>query len=107
MNPQNENQYILTFTPDEDLMANQTYTVSIDPNLHDDNNNLVLPFNFQFTTKMNMDNRNNPHGNYVVTSSNGEPIEDNTFKCAFCHSTHNGTNPPLGIFLDPFGLFPL
>jgi hypothetical protein len=88
------NVYTLILTPSEDLILNSTYLVSMDPQLTDDDNNLVLPFQFKFTTKSNMSNKNNPHGSYVLTS-NGQPSEDHTYLCANCHSTHIGSNPSL------------
>jgi hypothetical protein len=86
--------YTLIFTPSEDLALNSTYLVYIDPKLVDDDNNPVFPIQFKFTTKSNMSNKNNPHGNYLILT-NGQPSEDHTYLCANCHSTHIGSNPSL------------
>lgn len=77
--------YTLEFTPSKPLTLNQTYLVYVDPGITDDSGNRVFAKFFKFTTKSNMDEKDNPHGNYTL----------NTNMCANCHNTHVGSNDRL------------
>lgn len=71
-------KYTLEFTPNKPLTLNRTYLVYVDPTITDDSGNKLFAVFFKFTTKSNMDDEDNPHGNYTA----------NTNMCAGCHSTH-------------------
>ncbi|MDP4164356.1 MAG: cytochrome c3 family protein [Bacillota bacterium] len=77
--------YDLTFTPNELFSLNTTYWVYLDKGMKDDSNNPIYSKRFNFTTKSNMDETENPHGHYAL----------NTNMCAGCHSTHVGMNNSL------------
>jgi hypothetical protein len=72
--------YDVFFTPSTPLALNTAYLAYLDPSLVDDSNGPVYAKFFKFTTKSDMDNFANPHGNYQL----------NTNMCAGCHSSHDG-----------------
>lgn len=89
--PDEDGNYIITFTPKEILTPNTTYYVYITNNIEDESGNSVTPKLFKFTTTSGNEALN-PHGHFT----------NNTNMCSYCHSTHNGSTAALqgGLLTD-------
>jgi len=84
-----DGNYVITFTPNKELMPNTTYYVEVSKNITDQNGIAVYPTTLKFTTASNNDTVN-PHGKYFDTGDNSR-----SNLCSTCHSTHKGADSAL------------
>lgn len=92
----NLKSYIYTFTPDQDFLPKTTYYVYLNPKFSTETGIGITPRYLKFTTV----------SDYKDSGFQVDRVKDESFEndyihgpfsvvsnsCAFCHSTHNGTN---------------
>ncbi|MEH7075729.1 cytochrome c3 family protein [Neobacillus drentensis] len=94
----NLNAYVYTFTPDQDFKPGTSYFVYLNPKFstEKDTENLIIPRFLKFTTVSDYKDTGFQVDRVANETTDNDaihgPFSVVTNACAFCHSTHNGTN---------------
>ncbi|MBV7505746.1 cytochrome c3 family protein [Bacillus sp. sid0103] len=94
----NLTSYVYTFTPDKSFTFKTSYYVYVSPKFSSESGNEIIPRFLKFTTVSQYEE----YQFQADKGDNGKDYRDNDYihgpysvvtnACAFCHSTHNGTN---------------